>query len=408
MSYRCLIYCTIFKHRYIRRRFMRILTTGDIHIGGHIDLEDFVSKSSRYIIDSVISNKANYFIINGDTTHKAGIKGDSIEFKTAFNLLSTINSELALNDCKIIVLMGTESHDGRNMKSIVELIKANGLDNDDNITYIDSIDILELTDGVRSYRALFIPEPYYPTYDAFKNVVEGVLDGRDTVDLTVFHLMLDVAIPQYKQVNSQYGLNRSLVVDLRYIQNITNIVAFGSHFHAEKRWGNVHYVNTFVNYVGQTDPNGNIGLKLFELDGAKRDYKYTPIPNPHTTLMYSVVVDVTSESPDVALERVMVAVNDVRKQYDTTTDWIQIHVTGRNDITDIATVNTVFKVLKERGYNVKKSIKKLEQITSRTEHKIVNNISDDSIGMIVDDMIKSVFGKAIGVDRINNYIFNDE
>lgn len=387
---------------------MKILTTGDIHIGNKIDLEEFESKSIDYVVRSVEETAANYFIINGDTTHKAGIKGDSKEFQTTFNFLAGINKPLYELDCKIIVLLGTESHDGKNIKSIVELIKANGLDPEDNIAYIDSITYMKLCDGVNECTALFIPEPYYPSYDAFKNVVEGALNGDSAADVVIFHLMIDKAIPQYKAVNSQYGMNRSLVVDLRYIQNITNIVAFGSHFHAEKRWGNVHYINTFTNHLGQTESNGDIGLKLFSIDLQNRDYDYKSIPNPHTTLMYRVAVNIAGELPDVCLERTLSLVNETRERYKTSTDWIQIVLVGNNDIGDISVMNTVYKILTERGYNVKKNIKKNETLKNIKHTRINNTINDESIASITDDMIKHIFGKVIEIEQIKKHIFDKE
>ena len=379
------------------------MATGDIHIGDKLDLTNFMNDSINYIKDAIEKCKPDYFFILGDMTHKAGLKAESEEFKVLYNFILSLNTLLYSIDCKLLILQGTESHDGRNVKTAVELIQKNGLDSSSNVVYINNI----CTYDIGGLNFLFIPEPYFPTYQDFKDAVSLALNDTNTADVTCFHMMLDSAIPQLKHINSKYGLNRSIVVDTRYISNISKIVAFGGHFHAEKRWGNVHYLNTFTGRKGQTDSNGDIGLKVFDIDESSKQYDYTSIPNPNVDLLKPLSIDIRSLDEKDAINEIMYRINDIKRIHNVDNDSVLIILEGPCDIYSINIINNLSKVLEDKGYSVKRKLEKIGASSESTkENKL--SISDDNISSILSGYVRDIYNVDMSEDIIRKHISKEE
>lgn len=252
---------------------IKILAIADIHIEILIQNElNNIASYMKYFKETLTKYKPDIFCIPGDFIHKSTIQAETNEYYIATKFLENL-----ANICKelsiiFIIIRGTLSHDGEVVTNMIKLNR-NGFAKD--IKYYDEMQI----DNILGYSILMLPEVTYPTLDDFNKDLDKLLNGNK-VDIVFFHNMFDFAIPFLKQINSEYNLGRSVVINTVEFSKIFNIVAIGGHVHDDISHSNIYYTGQFINQRGKVSKDKtHYGLKLFEIDD--NHFTYNNIINPY-------------------------------------------------------------------------------------------------------------------------------
>lgn len=250
-----------------------ILAVADIHIEIIIQNElNNMGNYMKYFRETLQKYKPDIFCIPGDFIHKSTIQAESEEYYIATKFLENLANICKELDIIFIIIRGTLSHDGEVVTNMIKLNKQ-GFAKD--IKYYDEM----LIETIKGYNILMLPEVTYPTLDDFNNDLNKLLGGNK-VDIVLFHNMFDFAIPFLKQINSEYNLGRSIVINTVEFSKIFNIVAIGGHVHDDISHSNIYYTGQFINQRGKISKDkSHYGIKLFEIDN--NSYTYNNIVNPY-------------------------------------------------------------------------------------------------------------------------------
>lgn len=250
----------------------KILATGDIHIGV-IDVEKFINKELPYLKETFLKVKPNILLLNGDLTEWADNLITSSKEGEALSKLLTLCRDLCIeNKCLLRIIEGTKSHDGKNTYNLMHLIRDDTKTLYNNIPIVRYIDIMDrevININNEIITIGYLPEPFYSTYDDFLNDFKAYINN---VDVLCFHGMLDVAIPQLKQINSQYNLARSMVIQNKDLLTHVKYVNICSHVHMEINYDRSYYINTFTAKPETISDTGIYGLKEFIIKDKSFDY----------------------------------------------------------------------------------------------------------------------------------------
>lgn len=252
---------------------LSILAIADIHIELLIQNELVnMANYMKYFKDTLYKYKPDIFCIPGDFIHKSTIQAESNEYYYATKFLETLANVCRELGIIFIIIRGTLSHDGDVVTNMIKLNR-DGFSRD--IKYYDEMCIEE----INGYSFLMLPEVTYPTLDDFNNDLNKILNGNK-VDIVLFHNMFDFAIPFLKQINSEYNLGRSVVINTIEFAKIFNIVAIGGHVHDDISNSNVYYTGQFINQRGKISKDkSHYGLKLFTIENGRHTYQN--IINPY-------------------------------------------------------------------------------------------------------------------------------
>lgn len=216
----------------------KILITSDLHYE-RIESE-MRGDILNHVIDSIVTIRPELFIIAGDTVDRSDLRVETDDFRDLIYFIKRVSEVCSDNNVRFIVLRGTPSHDGDVMKTI------------HNITcgfeYIDEITYMKF----ESMSILFIPEPFYPSYEEFLNE----LNEKPVSDIVVFHGMVDFAIPQLRQTDSKFNLSRSIVMKGTDLEKRSLYCCIGGHVHSDIKNNNIYYTNRIINERGHSHTNG--------------------------------------------------------------------------------------------------------------------------------------------------------
>lgn len=385
----------------------KILAMGDIHLG-EIDDQNFIENEIPYIKNMVEKYKPDMLLLNGDTTDEDRLLLSSQTGKT----LSTFCNELKIigesYNVLIRILKGTNSHDGNNIKNISELLLSDRIKhNRPLIRYIEEIEkeFFLLEDG-STFTVGFIPEPYYPEYDQF---IEDLRNYIGVSDVVCFHGMLDKAIVQLKQINSQYQLKRTMVVQNKDLSKFYKYCAICSHVHSELKFDNSYYIHRFSIPKKHilSDASGVLGLKLFTFKN--NIYEYKRIPNPYAKVLpfFDVLVDdrdISEIQNEIKSKLIRYSIdyrckmNEVIIRFKVDSD-INSHYKLRNLISIYNNTNTI------KVEHLKK-----EKTSGNGKNTIngIKNISKENLPYIIKETIMKKMDKDISLDNIMEYIKKEE
>lgn len=272
-------------------RELKILATADIHIEQLIQHNpDMLHKYYKYFEDCIIKYQPDIFCILGDYIHKSSIQAESKEYLFATQFLLNLASLTAkYPSIHFIMIRGTLSHDGEVVKNMIYTNSQLS-----NIKYFDEIKVIKHN----GYSILLLPEVTYPTHD--KLIEDLKLKISEPVDIILYHNMFDFAIPFLKQVNSNYNLGRSVVINSKIMQQFFKIVAIGGHVHDDISYENIYYTGQFINEVGKiSKSHDRYGLRFLHIKND--EYQIKTLPNPHYIENKQCVLDFNEISFDLLL-----------------------------------------------------------------------------------------------------------
>lgn len=261
---------------------LKILITSDLHFEKHI--LDNMNQCIRFIKDTLNKEKPDVFIIAGDTADSHNLKSGSDEMYHLIDFLKTISVECTKIGIKFMILRGTRGHDGEIIKNIHHSFKNTNY----SFEYYDEPQIIY----IQEYSVLMLPELYLPNYSDFIKLMKE-LTLMNIPDFIIFHGMMDFAIPQLKQINSQFNLSRSIVINHNDFRQFFRLCAIGGHVHAQIKHRDIIYTDSLINSIG--DQNINKGIGLLKII-SKESYMYETIPNPYNILHTIEYLDFITES----------------------------------------------------------------------------------------------------------------
>lgn len=234
------------------KRYLSFLITADIHF------EKLVMKnyenSMRYISETLSNLKPDIFIIAGDITDSKLIQVESKSYIELVKFIKELNELCLKNRIEFIILKGTPSHDGNVTKNIIALHELN------SITFIDEPFYSINRNG---YKLMFLPEVTYPKYDDFlKDLQKNSVERSDVI---IFHNMFDFAIPALKQIDSEFNLGRSVVINSEDFNKYFNILSIGGHVHSFINNKDIYYTGQFINKDGKPGLPEEFGFKYIKL-----------------------------------------------------------------------------------------------------------------------------------------------
>lgn len=338
----------------------KILATADGHIE-RLD-KDRLPEYMDYIKTSIEFYQPELFIYAGDACDSRNVRAESDEYALLNNYMVELSRLCDKNNITMIYVKGTPSHDGEVIKQIIDINKL-------NIKYVDKPKVIFF----RGTSFLLLPELYMPTIESFYELVHGLLKGEgiDKVDICVFHAMMDFAIPQLKQVDSQFNQSRSVVIDTeRFMQSFVSRIAFGGHVHKSINFKNCYYLGRFINEKHQAIGTDLFGFKYIEV--TESDYCITNVENKYLLDYDFLDIHISKET---TIEDIM---NIISKK-------------------DIVNEETVFKILIDKNKESRQTFtmwKKIYQPINVKRKFIAENISD----LEIDEVSKI---DSISVDKMD-------
>ena len=240
-------------------RYLKFAITADIHFERlrKSKLNDYV----RYFRELFDNERPSIFIIAGDTSDSKLMQAESDNYVNLVKFIKVLNNMCLERGIEFIILKGTPSHDGDVVKNILKL------QNLDNIKFFNE----NFTNIILSgYNFTFIPEVTYPTYLDFENDCKEVMKETDVV---IFHDMFDFAIPALKQIDSEFNLGRSVVINSKTFRKFFKILSIGGHVHSHIGERDIYYTGQFTNKLGVPGVSSDYGVKVVTLIDDKYNIK---------------------------------------------------------------------------------------------------------------------------------------
>lgn len=363
---------------------MKILVTADIHHSKLILKQN--QECINFFNNTIINEKPDMFVIAGDLNDSQNLKSGSDEMRELVRFIKSIVKTANENNCRFIVLRGTKGHDGDVVKTIHESIS----EKEYAFEYIESPEVLYH----KNYSFLFLPEMYLPSLKEFEELMDKKTRS-EKVDCIFFHGMMDFAIPQLKQVDSSYGLSRSIVIDSNKLRKRFNLCAIGGHVHAKIKERNIIYTNSPINSIG--DIKMDLGIGKLEIL-SKSYYEYSTIINPYNIAHKIVYLDFTSKT----LSEIDNEVSKIILEYNI--DYIIF-----NAIVDASTNSLQNYTSFIRKYNPKYIKKKIKDTTkvnkvSTSDLKYKATLSSEDIVSMIIKIAKDKYGKNIEQNKVKEYL----
>lgn len=350
----------------------KILITADIHFET-LEL-DKIDNYIDYFITSIETYKPDIFCIAGDLVDDRNIKAESNEYQLLVDFIRRISEYCNKSNISFIILKGTISHDGEVVKNLYM--------NNKQFMYIENMSI-QIYKGMN---ILFIPEPYFSSYDEFYKTL-NLVRGDQKIDIVIFHGTIDFAIPQLKQIDSKYNLSRSIVMKSSDVKFNCKTLAIGGHIHAYIYNDNIYYTNRFINQRGHYNGLDTYGIKLVEINDDK--YEITNISNPYIIKQTVIDIDIRdkTELDIIELSNKYISLNQNDVVYS---------LTYNADISDQRLLVRKFQDLTNAKY-IKRNKKNanIESIKVKHEYK-------DTIHAI--DLLKDIYKKRFNEELSNKYI----
>lgn len=240
-------------------RYLKFAITADIHFERlrKSKLNDYV----RYFRELFDNERPSVFIIAGDTSDSKLMQAESDNYVNLVKFIKVLNNMCLERGIEFIILKGTPSHDGDVVKNILKL------QNLDNIKFFNE----NFTNIILSgYNFTFIPEVTYPTYLDFENDCKEAMKETDVV---IFHDMFDFAIPALKQIDSEFNLGRSVVINSKTFRKFFKILSIGGHVHSHIGERDIYYTGQFTNKLGVPGVSSDYGVKVVTLIDDKYNIK---------------------------------------------------------------------------------------------------------------------------------------
>lgn len=363
---------------------IKILITSDLHFEKIII--DHIDKCLKFIKDTLEKEKPDIFVIAGDTSDSHNLKSGSDEMYHLIDFIKSISLECKKRSIKFLILRGTKGHDGEIIKNIHHSFKRTEYEFD----YYDEPEII----FYNNFTIMMLPELYFPNYKDFIEMMDKKT-AMQKPDIIIFHGMMDFVIPQLKQVNSQYNLSRSIVINHNDLKRYFNICAVGGHVHAQIRHRDIIYTDSMINSVG--DLNVNKGLGLIRAT-SNHSYLYDTIPNPYNIIHKIEYLDFISDT----LIEINSKVEDMIKEYDI------------NKIVFKAKINSDPIVLSNYSSFIRKFnpkfISKTIITTNETNHETIlnyknkQNLSKEEIVGMIMDIAKNKYSKKMEQNLVNEVL----
>ena len=240
-------------------KYLKFAITADIHFERlrKSKLNDYV----RYFRELFDNERPSVFIIAGDTSDSKLMQAESDNYVNLVKFIKVLNNMCLERGIEFIILKGTPSHDGDVVKNILKL------QNLDNIKFFNE----NFTNIILSgYNFTFIPEVTYPTYSDFEDDCKEFMKETDVV---VFHDMFDFAIPALKQIDSEFNLGRSVVINSKTFRKFFKILSIGGHVHSYIGERDIYYTGQFTNKLGVPGVSLDYGVKIVTLIDDKYNIK---------------------------------------------------------------------------------------------------------------------------------------
>lgn len=350
----------------------KILITADIHFE---TLEmDKIDLYLDYFLTSIETYKPDIFCIAGDLVDDRNIKAESNEYQLLVDFIGKISDYCKKSNVTFIILKGTVSHDGEVVKNLYI--------NNKSFIYIDNI----TTQIHKGMNILFIPEPYFSSYNEFYNVL-NTARGDQKIDLVIFHGTVDFAIPQLKQIDSKYNLSRSIVMKSTDLKHNCKTLCIGGHIHTYIYNDNIYYANRFINQRGQYASLDTYGIKLVEINDSK--YEVTNIVNPYIIKQKVVNIDLRDKSELDIIEFSNKYINQDQNN-------IIYNIIYNSDISDQRLLVRKFQDLTNAKY-IKRVKKNANIEVNKVNHKYKDNIH-------AVDLLKEIYKNRYNEELDNKYI----
>ena len=350
----------------------KILITADIHFE---TLEmDKINHYLDYFITSIETYKPDIFCIAGDLVDDRNIKAESNEYQLLVKFIKDLSDYCIKSNISFIILKGTISHDGEVVKNLYI--------NNKSFTYIEDITI-QIHKGMS---ILFIPEPYYSSYNDFYNAL-NLVRGDQIVDLVIFHGTVDFAIPQLKQIDSKYNLSRSIVMKSTDIKHNCKTLAIGGHIHSFIYNDGIYYTNRFINQRGHYSSLDTYGIKLVEINDNK--YEVTNIINPYIIKQNVITIDIRDKTE---LDIIEISNKYVSQDQNN----IVYNITYNSDISDQRLLVRKFQDLTNAKY-----IKRVKKNANIEVNKVKHDYTDNIHAI---DLLKSIYKNRFNEELDNKYI----
>lgn len=366
---------------------MKLLITADLHF------EKLIMKNKdnclSFIKTTIERERPEAFVIAGDTVDSHNLKSGSEEITELISFMKSLIRICKENKTKLFILRGTKGHDGEIMKNIYLSFK----DSENGFIYIDETCIIT----ERDIKIMFLPELYLSEYKDFIQLMNDVTQYKTNLpEIIIFHGMIDFAIPQLKQVDSNYNLSRSIVINSKDMREYTKLCAVGGHVHAPIQDKNIYYTDSMINSIGNTEMNK--GLVLVDIN--PYTYNIRRIINPFNIIHKIVYLNF--------VERTMIEIDSevqtLEKNY------------NLSEVIFRATINSNPEVLNNYTSFIKKYkpryIKRIIQ-TSNDNPEIKTNmytsknkhvLSMEDIISMVSDISKNKYHKNIEQKEVNEIL----
>ncbi|MGL5718131.1 MAG: hypothetical protein ACRCX2_34320 [Paraclostridium sp.] len=322
---------------------MKIMCIGDVHIGA-IDPINFVENELPWIKTQIEVVRPDMVCLLGDETDSAELKVKSETYEILTLFLKEIYKQCEKYGIYLRVIHGTQSHCGKNVETVLSTL--------DNKVKLDGFKPLmqfhkdKHIENIKGFNFMFLPEKMYTDYETFLDDI----DVSQRLDVVFTHNLIDKALPVVKQVDSQYGLGRSIVIEYSDISSMTNLI-IASHVHSDFSYEKLHYTNTLTSLTHTSESNSVPGYLLVDItaqDVSRVEnpwaHKYTTIKLDEEFIRSNTLEDITTHVSDSILK--------LTRKYRTLESNIRVHLTTDSDIHNINKCTYIKKLFTKTSFKL--------------------------------------------------------
>lgn len=369
----------------IEKKLVKQLHISDIHFGA-MDPEYQYNILKNNFIKELYNDKYDLVCINGDLFHKTYMAGSKVIYYT-MKFMDDLVNYCEKNNTTLILLQGTNSHDGNQLQLFYHYSNRVNLD----LRIIRDCCIIE----AKGLRILCIPEMYNMGEDYYLKLL------NQYSDLAICHCVLGDLLPMAK-INSQ-GLNsHAPIFDIEHFRNV-NLVMSG-HIHNPLHIGNFYYCGSPYSWIfGEELIKGF--YKVYQYNTGQYSLEFIPIEDSKKYITINIDSKILTNDPDDIVKYIKEYIND----YDNYR--IEITVATPNIVNKIKILRKFFgniKNIKLKVNNIDKfeEVKKdgIEEMNDAYSFLLNSNFTPFEI---ISKFILREFKQALDANEIENIIKND-
>lgn len=362
---------------------MKIRTYADLHLYVNKDDMDRYNKEELTILkNELIDNPPDVLVFCGDLTHTP-YRSDDIRFINVIKFITDVVNITRAKNIQFRIIQGTSTHDGKIINILEKIFK-----NEKHFKSYREVGY----ENINNLVIRFLPEPYFDTYQNFR---EYAFDRK--ADITFFHGTVSGLLPVIRQLDNVTNLPKSVVIDRYDLMKYTNLFSAGGHIHKYINIDNkIFYINSLTTH-NFSDINNIKGYMEFDIDVNSHKWHYKYIENDKAPKYMDYKIDNVDKLLKEDIKKIVgniMLLNGVR-------DKLRFTISGlltREAITNVSYLRTILK-----KYDIK-IITKYEEVKTIKEVEEDNEFfMDDSISYAkkISKIVKNDFNRELSEERIN-------